>query len=363
MSLPTKQPTTVSLRFIWLLSFICLSFSSSFAQTSDSLPPRYRNLVLEGGGIRGIAYCGALQTLEERGILRDIKRVGGTSAGAIQAALLAVNYSAAELTDLVSEMKIQSFNDGQYFFVGGTQRLVERFGWYKGDTFRRWLGDKLGAKTGNEELTFGELHQLAQSDSCLKDLYVTATNLTQQKVVIFSYETHPHLPIADAVRASMSIPLYYCAVFMDSTGRLYKNPPAFTPADVLVDGGVLMNFPIGIFDQNRYLEQSLPELLPNAKVFNAATIGLRLERTEQIKADAQNMGLASYPIRGFKSYLGAFYNLVSEAANRSNFTPEDLKRTISIDFQNISPRVRKLSDEEKRTLLESGKKGVEEFLK
>ena len=48
--------------------------------------PRYRNLVMEGGGIRGIAYGGALLELEQRGVLAGLRRVGGTSAGAIQAA-------------------------------------------------------------------------------------------------------------------------------------------------------------------------------------------------------------------------------------------------------------------------------------
>ena len=56
--------------------------------------PPYRNLVMEGGGIRGIAYGGALLELEQRGVLAGLRRVGGTSAGAIQAALLAVGYSA-----------------------------------------------------------------------------------------------------------------------------------------------------------------------------------------------------------------------------------------------------------------------------
>ena len=323
----------------------------------------YRNLVLEGGGIRGIAYCGAIQELEQRGLLRDIRRVGGTSAGAIQAALLSVGYSAAELTDLVSEIKIQSFNDGQYIFVGGTRRLVGRFGWYRGDVFRKWIADRIALKTGLGDLTFGQLHELTSQDSCFKDLYVTATNLTQQKTVVFSYESYPNLTVADAVRASMSIPLYYCAVFMDSTGQFYKKPPRQMAVDVLVDGGLLMNYPIGLFDQNRYLNQPNSDWEANKVIFNPETLGLRLERTEQIKADVQNLGLAAYPIRNFRGYMGAFYNLVSEAANRFNFHAEDLQRTVSIDFKNTNPRVRKLSTIEKTILLQSGKAGVAGFLK
>lgn len=348
--LPRLLLNGLFIHFVWGLS-------TALAQ------PKYHNLVLEGGGIRGVAYCGALQELEQRGMLHHIRRIGGTSAGAIQASLLSVGYSAAELTDLVSEMKVESFNDGQYIFVGGAQRLVERFGWYRGDAFRRWMGEKIEIRTGNSGLTFGELHELAQRDSCLKDLYVTVINLTQQKPMVLSYENFPNLAIADAVRASMSIPLYYCAVFMDSTGRFYSRPPRTVPADVLVDGGLLLNYPIGLFDQNRFLSQPQPQLSPDAYVFNHETLGLRLESAEQIKADAQNFGLAPYPIRSFKTYMGAFYNLVSEAANRASFRPEDLKRTISIDFQSIGVKVRKLSLLEKNTLIESGKKGVCDFCK
>ena len=51
---------------------------------------QFRNLVFEGGGVKGIAYVGAWEVLQKKGILKDIKRVGGTSAGAINALLLAL---------------------------------------------------------------------------------------------------------------------------------------------------------------------------------------------------------------------------------------------------------------------------------
>ena len=50
---------------------------------------QFRNLVFEGGGVKGIAYAGAIGVLERKGILKDIRRAGGASAGAITAALLA----------------------------------------------------------------------------------------------------------------------------------------------------------------------------------------------------------------------------------------------------------------------------------
>lgn len=63
----------------------------------------FRNLVLESGGVKGIAYVGALAILEEKGILPQITRVGETSAGAINAVLLGVGYTRAEMLQLLLE--------------------------------------------------------------------------------------------------------------------------------------------------------------------------------------------------------------------------------------------------------------------
>ena len=42
---------------------------------------QFRNLVFEGGGVKGIAYVGAMDVLQKNGVLKNIQRVGGTSAG------------------------------------------------------------------------------------------------------------------------------------------------------------------------------------------------------------------------------------------------------------------------------------------
>jgi predicted acylesterase/phospholipase RssA len=73
---------------------------------------------MKGGGIRGIAYGGALQELAAQGVLGHITRVGGTSAGAIQAALLAVGYSPEAIIDIVNRTPVQRLNDGRFIFFG-----------------------------------------------------------------------------------------------------------------------------------------------------------------------------------------------------------------------------------------------------
>src|SRR5436190_580827 len=83
----------------------------------------YENLVFEGGGIRGIAYAGSLQVLEEQTILPQIKRVAGTSAGAIAALTVSLGYTAKEIEAIINDTRIEKFNDGKYFFIGGINRM------------------------------------------------------------------------------------------------------------------------------------------------------------------------------------------------------------------------------------------------
>jgi NTE family protein len=221
---------------------VILTFLISLLFASVGNAQKYENLVFEGAGIRGIAYSGVLNELEKNKITNDILNVGGTSAGAITALMVSLGYSSKEILDIISETKFQKFNDGQFIFFGGFFRLKTKFGWYKGDAFTKWLEKIIIAKTGNSEITFSEL----QTEG-FKQLYVTATCLNKQNLIVFSSETYPKMKIKDAVRISMSIPLYFEAVFIDSVGQIYKDNDAEN-LDVVVDGGIIGNFPIFIFD-------------------------------------------------------------------------------------------------------------------
>ena len=53
----------------------------------------FKNLIFEGGGVKGIAYVGALEVLSEKGVVDQISRIGGTSAGAINAILIGLGYT------------------------------------------------------------------------------------------------------------------------------------------------------------------------------------------------------------------------------------------------------------------------------
>jgi NTE family protein len=102
------------------LLIIILAFGHSIAAQT------YRNLVLKGGGIRGIAYCGALKVLDEKNVSADIRRVGGTSVGAIVGALYSTGFTAAEIEAIIFELDIKTFNDGQWFVLGGQKRMRKK---------------------------------------------------------------------------------------------------------------------------------------------------------------------------------------------------------------------------------------------
>ncbi|MGV3539617.1 MAG: patatin-like phospholipase family protein [Rufibacter sp.] len=326
-----------------------------------SQQPVYKNLALEGGGIRGIAYGGALAELEKRGMLQNIERIAGTSAGAIQACLLAMGYSPQQITDITFKTPIQKFADGRFFFIGGFARMSNRYGWYRGEKFTHWLSELIREKTGNPDLTFGQLHALAGQNG-FRDLYITGTNLSRQRPEVFSHETYPNMKVKDAVRISMSVPMFFQAVFMDSTGHVYPKPHPTVTTDVLVDGGLLMNFPLMVFDHPRYFSSAAAENTPSkARFINPETIGIRLDADEQIVYDRDQRGLAPHTITGFSEYITAFYRIIIENLNRHELTPADWERTVSVSTAGFGPKIKRLSEKDKETLLESGRLGMLQF--
>ncbi len=321
---------------------------AAFAQKAE-----VQNLVFEGAGIRGIAYAGAIAELEKKGVLNSVQRVGGTSAGAITAMLLSLGYTAAEISEVIGNTNFKKLADGQWAFAGGISRMRKAFGWYRGKKADQWLQQLIKAKAGKSDITFAELAQKG-----FKDLYVTGTSLNRQQLIVFSHEHFPNMPVKDAVRISMSIPFYFEAVFMDSTGKLYDKPTDINGMHVMVDGGFTGNFPIWLFDSTKYINRDSP----NTFVHNPHTLGFRLDRDEQIVADANGKDLAPMPINNLKEYGLAFYNMLLENLNRQKLTNADWVRTVSISDGGLSPRIRRLPSAEIALLVNNGAKAVQRYL-
>ena len=207
---------------------------------------QFADLVFEGGGVKGIGLAGAFAALQQRGFTH--KRVAGTSAGAITAALVAAGYSATELDEILLEVPFARFKDRGWEdklpLIGRSASALLELGIYEGRFFQGWIAGLLEAKG---IMTFGQLADNEAED--LKGRYrlkVIASDVTHRRMLVLPDDA-PHLGIepddldvAYAVRMSMSIPVFFEPV-------VHPNPRTGAQ-HLIVDGGMLSNFPVWLFD-------------------------------------------------------------------------------------------------------------------
>lgn len=337
------------------------------------MPYHFRNLVFEGGGVKGIAYVGAMEVLGRRRILRDIVRVGGTSAGAINATLFALGYTNPQMRKLLQELDFNNFLDADWGLVRDSQRLLKKYGWYKGDFFRDWMGERVAHKLGDADMTFADLHAAGRPD-----LYVYGTNLSTGFGEVFSVEHTPQLSIATAVRISMSIPLFFAAV---RAGRIA--PDGAAADDIYVDGGLLDNYPVKLFDRLHYIDtpeqesaarrtnyygQENRRLARRTKgrdyspyVYNRQTLGLRLDSPQQITAFRDGVMPAHREIKDFFDYARALISTIIEAQATQHLHSDDWQRTVYIDTLDVATTDFDLSDARKLALVDSGRACTAEY--
>ncbi len=319
------------------------------------------DLVFQGGGVKGIGLVGAYSVLEERGY--QPVNMAGASAGAIVAALVAAGYSAAELRSIMMDIPFEKFTDEAWedriWLLARPLSLLKDKGVYEGKYFHDWIKQKLSKKMGKEEVTFGDLRR----DDAPKDadpvfryrLQVIVSDVTERRMVILprDYEhlgwAHPdNVPVALAVRMSMSIPLFFEPVphANQYTSRVHT----------IVDGGMLSNFPIWLFDA------------PPGREAKRATFGLKLvqkdPRSDLVRSDFDLKSEFMRMLRRSET-LGYFWSLVEtmmEAHDRFYIEQKKFENTIDIDTKGVGTTEFGLSDKRKSELYESGRQEAEKFL-
>ena len=314
---------------------------------------QFKNLVFEGGGVRGITYAGALQVLEQQNILADVKRVAGTSAGAITAALVALGATSQDVAHIIGGTRFREFMDDSFGVLRDLDRLVHDYGWYKGDAFSAWMQKQVYVLCQNSEITFGELAQKAsQSNSRFKELYVVGTNLTMQMPVIYSAEMTADFPVWEAVRVSMSIPLFFAAM------KLYR------AKQVLVDGGVTWNYPLDLFDDRKYLVNQNAFTTPDYTrydenhVYNKETLGLRVDTVDEIQAEKDSWRLPPQQIDDFFDYIRSLVGYMTDTANKMHLHKNDWHRTIILDASGVKSTEFDLTDAKVQMLVQNGRRGA-----
>jgi len=352
--------------------------------------------VFKGGGPKGIVYVGVLQVMEENGLLVNLRRVAGTSAGAITAILVGLGYSAREVEHILTTTNLLDFLDHpyqseqelmehvttlakkrgdstindvvafgkkalQYYFsdtlrgnlTEGFEEITKGGGLCKGEKFLEWIEEKIQAKTGIPHCTFKEYRELIQEKG-FKHLYIYASKMDPAEIVCFNSEDPQwdDVVIADAVRASMSIPY----VFVPHILRRKTADGIVEPAPDLgtfLDGGIIKNLPIDTFD---YLKYRSTNPTSSLSWTNHQTLAFNLvDPSPEARANSNSplVEAGSATLEFFAS--AEDLQLLLNANHKS--------RTVNISNCGMSLVGGFFADEpKKRELIESGRKAVREFL-
>lgn len=206
------------------------------------------DLVLGGGGIRGIAHVGALSALAEAGWTPH--RVAGASAGAMAGALWVAGATPATMRGYLEELDYRGFA-----FADVVGRLARRP--WVGSVVERispttidplvWF-DSLLAEHGVR--TWADLRLEGEDAEGLAPerryaLVVRCLDVVHRRVVRLPWDYHLYgleadeQPVSEAVRASMSVPVVFDPVELGEGEQ----------AGLLVDGGIGTGFPVSVFDR------------------------------------------------------------------------------------------------------------------
>jgi len=285
----------------------------------------YADAIFEGGGVRGVAFLGALRCCSDLGI--RWRKLAGTSAGAITAAVLATDLSIDDLEELLGQLDYSIFltQKNSPLILNGDPAddlqspawtllfltISRQMGEYSSQPFRQWL---------EATLARGHLHTFADVKKLVKDreLKVVISNLSRGEMLVIPDDLHRResadsdalyeelqlksaedFSVAEAVRLSMSIPLFF------EPGKLGN--------DLIVDGGILSNFPLWIYDTQSGSTPVAPRWF---------TFGFRL-----VDTGLENQMKINNPV----SMLSAMFTTMMKARDRYHQREMDKGRVINID--------------------------------
>lgn len=283
-----------------------------FSDIVDANGNQYVDLVMEGGGVLGIALVGYTYVLEEMGI--RFLRIGGTSAGSINAMLLAglgtpEERKSTKIIEALAQLNMYDFIDGDDDVKDLVKTIVQEAGKFKlgwksvqvwdnleeclglnpGHAFTQWMAKIL--KEAGIETTQQLEQQMAtlpaglhgrdgqeiNKENTNASLALVAADITTETKVQFPkmaplyWEDPANVNPALYVRASMSIPFFFEPLRIENipTGekawenweKLAGYTEDLPKTCMLVDGGVMSNFPIDLFHK--------PTRTPSAPTFGA----------------------------------------------------------------------------------------------
>lgn len=285
--------------------------------------------VFSGGGIKGLALIGAYEVLEEKGF--EFVSVAGTSAGSIVAAFVAAKYTSKDITKMLGELDLSTLLDERRLLVpfpfAKWLFLYWRLGLYKGNALERWLEEKLIHKGIR---TFSDLPP--------NSLRVIASDITNGVMLVLpddlpKYGIDPgSFPVAKAIRMSCSLPFF----FEPATLGKKENK------SIIVDGGVLSNFPMWLFDK-----ENVKKIRP--------VIGIKLSHKQSEHP--------KHMIKNAFHLFGAMFETMKDAHDSRYISRKHEKNIIFIPSEGIMSTEFNLSIEKQGEIIQMGRDYANKFLR
>jgi len=173
------------------------------------------DLVLSSSGVRAPCFVGALEALEERKY--TIRRIAGSSGGAIVAASYALGTTLQELRERAPKTPYNEMRDF---------RIKNLFSLKNPSVY-----------TGEE---LDRFYQSLFGDATLKDFVIdckiSVVTIIGRKQILLDRQSHPNLPVWKAVRMSSTIPFIFPYLKLDGVP--------------VTDGGLLVTSIFDIFPEN-----------------------------------------------------------------------------------------------------------------
>lgn len=297
--------------------------------------PRWRGISLEGGGILGIGHLGAIQALSEVQSLMAFSHLSGSSAGSLVAAALACRASLDKIRNILDTMPTDLLDEG----CCSLYSLFCKFGIFKGQTLKSWIGEIVESLTGDRQITLAGIQARYNSF-----LIITATRLLvpYSEVVYYSPETEPGMLLTEALYRSCCIPIVYQA---DYDG-----------VDYWVDGGLIDNLPIRIL--SKYLE---PSQIVGVRLLSSAQLSAYVDWRQQQAAPPVQRAFG-HPPKNLNEVITTIIGTLRDQLSRLQQTGWPANQTIWVDIGKLSSLSFDLKPEDKADLIASGYKAAKAWM-
>lgn len=275
--------------------------TENIKKTDNEINPQYKNLVLSGGSIKSISQIGAIKKLIDEKLIdiSKLKALAGTSAGSLIGLLIVLGFSIDEIWEFIYCLNMGNMVKPDILL------FLRKCGVETGQIIHNLIEEILTKKTGIKHINFRQLYEITNVH-----FTVVGSCLTTKQIIYYDHINTPNFKVSMAIRISIGIPGFFIPITIEN--KKY------------IDGGVLNNYPMNLFDDK--LEETIGILICNE--FNT-----NYKYPEQYFMAVMNLFMYNYYEKTAKQYASntIYINKTIDGVSMVNF---DIDNNIKIELYN-----------------------------